>query len=164
MTQAQFGELVGVSQPNVSALCSRGILTSGASAGIWLREYCGHLREIAAGREAAGDLDLASERARLAKEQADKVAMQNAERRGELAPTYLIEEVLAKAGAKVAGLLDAIPGQIRRRVPGLSAEDIKHIQREIAKARNLAAAICLEDLNDDADVDDEPLDDEALAG
>lgn len=149
MKQAEFGDLVGVSQQHISELCSRGILTFGATGWTWLLEYCGNLREVAAGRLAAGDLDLAAERARLAKEQADKVGMQNAVTRGDLAPTYLIEEVLAKAGAKVGGILDAIPGQIRRRVPGLSADDVQHIQREIAKARNFVAEISLDDLKVD---------------
>lgn len=149
MKQTEFGELVGISQPTVSDLCSRGILTNGGSGRTWLREYCGHMREIAAGRLAAGDLDLAAERARLAKEQADKVAMQNAITRGELAPVYLLEEVLAKAGSRVAGVLDAVTGNIRRRVPDLPGDTLQQIQREIAKARNVAAAISLKDLEAD---------------
>lgn len=146
MKQAEFGELVGVSQPNVSDLCSRGILTVGATGKTWLLEYCGNLREVAAGRSASGDLDLGAERAALARAQREKIEMQNAVTRSDLAPVYLIEEVLAKAGAKVAGILDAIPGDVRRRVPALSADDVVHIQRVIAKARNMAAAISLEDL------------------
>ncbi len=155
ITQKAFGEMVGVSQPAVSDLVARGVLKAGDSAGAWLLSYCGNLREVAAGRVASGDLDLAAERARLARAQADKIEMQNAERRRELAPAYLIEEVLAKAGAKVAGILDAIPGAIKRRELNLSAESVKVIQTEIAKARNMAAAVSLDDLADDEPQDDD---------
>lgn len=146
VTQQEFGELVGISQPMVSDLVARSVLSVGDEAAVWLLAYCAHMREIAAGRATNGDLDLATERARLAKEQADKIGMQNAITRRELAPTYLLEEVLAAAGARAAAILDAIPGAIRRRNQNLTAADIETIASEIAKARNIAAAISLGDL------------------
>lgn len=147
-TQAQFGEVVGISQPAVSDLLSRGVLTEEAPLTRWILEYCSNLREVAAGRQAAGDLDLATERAALARAQREKIEMQNAVTRRELAPTHLIEEVLARAGTRVAGILDAIPGQIRRRLPDLPGSELDAIALEIAKARNIAADVSLEDLND----------------
>lgn len=117
--------------------------------------YIRALREHAAGRAASGDLDLATERARLAREQADKVAMQNSVTRGELAPVILIEEVLTKAGSRIAGIFDAIPGMIRRRVPKLSTGELDLIAAEIAKARNVVAGMSLKDL-DKAEGDDQP--------
>lgn len=119
--------------------------------------YIRHLREVAAGRMAAGDLDLAAERAALARAQRERIEMQNAVSRKELAPVVAIEQVLAQAGSKVAAVLDTIPGMIRRRVPGLSAADIELVAAEVAKARNIAAAIRM------ADLDDEPEEAEALA-
>lgn len=118
--------------------------------------YLRHLREIAAGRSGNGGLDLAGERAALAKVQRERIEMQNAVTRRELAPVILIEQVLAKAGSKVASILDAIPRMIRRRVAALSADDLKLIAEEIARARNIAAAIRIEDLNEDhTDADDD---------
>ena len=111
--------------------------------------YIRLLREQAAGRAASGDLDLATERAGLAKAQRERIEMQNAVTRRELAPVMLIEEVLAKAGSKVAGILDAIPGMIKRRVASLASDDLDLIAIEIARARNIAAAVSLEDLRDD---------------
>ena len=111
--------------------------------------YIRHLREVAAGRASTGDLDLATERAGLAKEQKERVAMQNAVTRRELAPVILLEQVLARAGSKVAGILDGIPGMIKRRVASLTAADIAMISAEIARARNIAAAVRLEDLQED---------------
>lgn len=161
VTQATFGELVGISQPAVSDLLSRGIIAEGEVAGMWLKSYCAHLREQAAGRLAAGDLDLASERAALARAQRERIEMQNAVTRGELAPVMLLEQVLSKAAAKIAGTFDAIPGMVRRRVVVLTAEDIDLIAGEIAKARNTVASMSLADVLDegkeDTDAQDGPL-------
>ncbi len=113
--------------------------------------YIRRLREQAAGRATVGDLDLAGERAALAKAQRERIEMQNAVTRGELAPVVLIEEVLTKAASKTAGILDAIPGMIRRRVPVLTADDIGLIAGEVAKARNMVAEMSLADLTDVAE-------------
>lgn len=156
MTQAAFGELVGMSQQAVSDLVRRKILPDGAPANEWLLAYCDHLREVAAGRGGEATFELATERARLAKEQADKVAMQNAVTRGELAPAYLLEQVLAKAGARAGRILETIPGTLRRRLPGLTAADLAIVAKVVAKARNVAAAMRLSDA--EKDDDDEAVD------
>ncbi len=118
--------------------------------------YIRQIREQAAGRATDGNINLATERAHLAKAQRERVEMQNAVTRRELAPVVLLEQVLAKAGSKVAGILDAIPGMVRRRVAALSAEDLKLIAGAIAEARNLAAAVRLADLTEGDPDDDEP--------
>lgn len=159
VTQAEFGEMIGVSQPAVSKMLTDGVLSGSASVGVWLREYSSHMREMAAGRAAAGDLDLATERAGLARAQREKIEMQNQVTRKELAPSYLLEEILAKAGTKAAAILDTIPGMIKRRVPSLTADDVAAIAREVAKARNIAASISLSNI-DEAEpdsTDDTPL-------
>lgn len=147
LTQAEFGALVGISQPAVSGLMQRGVIADGMTGREWLVAYCDHLREVAAGR--ATDMDgvsLTTERALLAREQRDRVAMQNAVTRKELAPTYVLEEILARAGARAAKILDTIPGEVKRRVPQLAADDIRVIATAVAKARNIAAAMSLADL------------------
>lgn len=158
MTQADFGSIVGITQPAVSDLQSRGVLAPGATAGVWLLAYTEHLREMAAGRGGEGSFELARERARLAKEQADKVSMQNAITRGELAPAHVLEQVLARAGARAARLLETIPGELKRRLPSLGSEDIAAVARVVAKARNVAASMSLRDL--EAGDDDAPASDE----
>ncbi len=44
-TQQAFAELVGVTQPTVSGLVSKGVLLPGQSAREWLHRYLTHLRE-----------------------------------------------------------------------------------------------------------------------
>lgn len=146
ISQKRFGELVGISQPAVSDLMTRGVLTDGATLGDWLLDYCRHIREQAAGRATNGDLDLATERAALARAQREKIEMQNDVTRGELAPVALIEQVLTGAASRAAAVLDAIPGMVRRRVPLLTSDDIEIIAGEVAKARNTVAAMSLDDL------------------
>lgn len=165
-TQSEFGALVGISQRAVSEMLARGVIAEGENGGAWLRAYCEHLRTIAAGRAAAGDLDLPTERALLARAQRTRIERENAVRAGELAPAYLIEEVLSKAGAKVASIFDAIPGQVKRRVPTLPASALDLIRAELAKARNIAASVSMDDLDLDeaATSDDESSQDAASQG
>lgn len=139
ITQEKFGDLVGISQQAVSDLLLRGVLQRGHSAGEWLHAYCANLREQAAGRASTGDLDLVQERARLAKEQADKVAMANAQARKELAPVAALEYALATMGRQVAAILEALPIQIKRTSKTLSSDDYRLLVDEITKARNVAA-------------------------
>ena len=156
-TQTEFGELVGISQQAVSTLLARGIIYPGANLFDWLQAYCSHLREQAAGRAAAGDLDLAQERARLAKEQADKVAMLNERMRKESAPVWLLEVVLASVGRQIAGILESIPINIKRKSDDIPTAVLEFITREITTARNLAASVEFDwtELDSEARPDDE---------
>ncbi len=150
LTQKKISEHLDMSQAAVSLLMAElGIDWKAASMDEIRVAYIRRLREQAAGRATNGELDLATERAGLAKAQRERIEMQNAVTRGELAAVSLIEEVLTKAAGKVAGILDAIPGMVRRRVPGLGATDIELIAGEIARARNTVAAMSLADLQVD---------------
>jgi phage terminase Nu1 subunit (DNA packaging protein) len=152
VTQEQFGDLVGVSQPVVSDLLTRGILLAGQPAATWLRAYTKHLRELAAGRGADGEL--ARERARLAREQADRVAMDNAVNRRELAPVSVLELVLAKMAGDVGSLLQGLVPRVRRRVD-LPGDALRILDEEVTKARNRAAAMTLADAEEEPEEEDE---------
>jgi phage terminase Nu1 subunit (DNA packaging protein) len=149
-TQAEIAEHLDISTRRVRELATEwGIDSREVSLGEWRVRYLAKLREEAAGRAGTGDLDLVAERARLAKVQADRIEMQNAVTRKELAPAELIEEVLSRAGARAAKLLDTIPGELKRRCPQLTADDIATIATTIAKVRNIAAAVSLANLQED---------------
>ena len=87
-TQMEFSTFLGVNQSTVSKAIAARILTKGATAEQWIREWFSHLEEIAAGRQSANgnSLDLIAERARLAKMQADKIQVELDEKFGELVP------------------------------------------------------------------------------
>lgn len=123
--------------------------------------YIRRLREIAAGRATnEGGLDLATERAGLARAQREKVEMQNAVTRGELAPRNLLTEALARTAPRICGLLESIVPALRRR-SGYKAEDLDYVAQVIADARNAVAAMRLEEImvgDDDLDADEEDVD------
>lgn len=166
-SQVLFGELVGVSQQAVSALQSEGKLPVGATLRELLLAYCHRLREQAAGRmgDEVGGLDLAQERAALAREQRKSVELKNALMRGEYASITLLSEVLASASQAVAERFEHLPGQLRMACPDLPVAAIETLTACIADARNewvrqtialIAPAI--------AGIDDEVASDEPRAG
>ena len=151
MSQQAIADLIGATRQAVSEIEARGIARRDDPLGAWLRAYCIHMREMAAGRATTGNLDLATERARLAAEQADRIAMQNGIARRELAPVSILAEILGRVGRQIAVTLEAVPIQLKRR-SSVSVADLEFITAEIVRARNLAANIQL-DLSDLADDD-----------
>lgn len=162
-TQAQFGELVGIGQPAVSDLMARDVLTAGQTAGQWLQAYCAHLREMAAGRGMDGEL--AYQRAELARVSRERAEIKLKVERAEFAPVALIEQVLASIGRSVAGLLEPLPAHLHKLCPALTPDDVHHIQAEIAKACDIAAAASLAMLDepeeDNPQQEDEQTEDES---
>jgi phage terminase Nu1 subunit (DNA packaging protein) len=98
--------------------------------------YIRHLREQAAGRATNGDLDLASERAALAREQRIRIEMQNAVTRREYGPIDAIEFSLSELMVRVASQLDTIPGKIKKSSDKLTASDLDIVAGIIAEVRN----------------------------
>lgn len=167
-TQTEFGELIGISQQAVAGLLQRGVIFEGGTAREWLLAYCENLREVAAGR--GGDegirLNLENTRETIRGKQVDRARKELllAEKRKQLMPTVLLEEILARAGARTARLLDTITPALRRRFPDLSSADLSDVDKIIAKARNIAATVSLADLDLKLDVQDasaEPVNDAA---
>lgn len=157
-TQAAFGELVGVSQPAVSDMVTREVLTPGQTAGQWLHAYCAHLREQAAGRGADGEL--AFQRSELARVNRERAEIKLALERQQYAPVALIEQVLATVGRGIVGVLEPLHIELHRQCPALTPEDIKHIQTAVSRACDLAASASLALLNVDEDTTAGPADPE----
>jgi terminase small subunit / prophage DNA-packing protein len=85
-TQSEFAEHVGITKQAASELKRQGVIHEGGTLDEWRLAYCAHIRGVASGRNGgAQGLKLTDERARLAKLQADKVEIELAELRGELA-------------------------------------------------------------------------------
>lgn len=147
-TQTEFGDLVGISQQAVSELQTSGLWKSQVTTIENVRAYCAKLREEAAGR----DTELARERARLAREQADGIALKNAAQRREYAPVVMLEQALATACRQIVGVLETLPRQLRAKCAHLTSADIAIVEAEIVKVRNYAAATKLswEDATEEA--------------
>lgn len=96
--------------------------------GEWLKRR--HLSGIVVGADGKS-LDLESERARLAKEQADKYEMENSERRGVLADVEKLAAEWSRVGANIRTRLLSIPSTAAPQVAGLSIPEAKHIIEQL---------------------------------
>lgn len=138
ISQAEFAQVVGVSEARVSQWISDGVLVRGETAHQWLLALCERLRDQAAGRAGAevGGLDLVQERAALAREQREGQAIKNAVARKEYAPIGLLADVLGMASSSVVDRFEQLEGTLRKAVPDLPDEAKTAVLKVIANARN----------------------------
>lgn len=145
VTQERFADLVGVSQQAISDLVTREMLPRGGTLKQWLLAYCENLREQAAGRAAKGDLALVDERAKLTRSLRELRDMEIAVKRRELAPVEKLRLALEDAIAHMVGILDGLPGALKRRLPVLTSEDLAFVTEEVGKARTAIADVEIEE-------------------
>lgn len=135
-TQLEIAEHLDLSERKVRDLMSNGILERDASLDDCRIRYIRHLREVAAGRKSEDPeaLDLTAERARLAKEQADNMALKNNTLRGELIPAEIViaggQAIVSAAKAKLLG----IHAKVRSRHPDISDAATTEIEAQIREA------------------------------
>jgi|GEM_PF-594423 len=134
LEQQEFADLVGISQPAVSELVSKGILLRNDTGSAWLLAYCKRLRDQAAGRD--GDSVLTQERAKLARAQTQAVEMKNALARGEYAPVAVIAELFAIASQAVADRFETLTSMLGRVCPDLPPAARDAIEQLHVEARN----------------------------
>ena len=84
----------------------------------------------------SGIAEIVAERARLLREQADRIALQNAITRGEYAPVGLLADVLGLASSAVVERFDQLEGMLKKVVPDLPDAAKTAVLRVIADARN----------------------------
>lgn len=109
--------------------------------------YAAHLREVAAGRAAevrdpdGGEvLDLATERARLAKAQREHVELRMARERGELVDAQTVRLGYASQVTAARNRLLGVPSEAKQRIPHLTVEEIETFEGLIAGALELVAS------------------------
>ncbi len=130
-----LGDLLGVSGRTVRDLAKRGILSksgNGFPARESARAYCAHLRAQAAGR--GGSVNLTQERVRVAREQADSLALKNAIARGEMLSAREVERAWSSVLRDVRSAMLALPSRIQQRLPHLSKDDVSGIDLEVRAA------------------------------
>lgn len=164
ISQAEFAQIVGISEARVSTLISEGVLVKGDSAHGWLLGYCERLRDMAAGRASVGGLDLVQERAALARSQREAQDLKNAVARGEYAPIGLLADVLGQAASAVVDRMDQVEGDLRKACPDLPEDARVVVLRTLANARNewirSTAKLISDKMDQMADALDEGEDDE----
>jgi phage terminase Nu1 subunit (DNA packaging protein) len=121
--QYELADKLGITQPAVSELYRKGVLTKGASEDDLVRQCLRHFREMAAGRKGEnGNFDLATERARLAARQAEEKEIELAERRGDLLPKKVTASVFSFHNGTIRARLLSIPNRLKAQHPDLPTE------------------------------------------
>lgn len=161
ISQADFADLIGVSEARVSQLVSEGVITRGETGREWLLAYCERLRDMAAGRMGAeGGLDLVQERAALARSQRVAQELKNAVARSEYAPIGLLSDVLGAASSAVVDRFEQLDAALRKECPDLQETARMAIHKVITSARNewirsTASLVEAQLVELDAEADDE---------
>src|SRR3990167_538889 len=125
-TQEQFAKLVGITQPAVSQLMRKGVLTRGGSIGQWLQQYLANLREQAAAHKSTNNQhDLMESRALLALEQKKHYEIQNAKRLSELIPLEPMARTYEQIFSDVRRRLLTLGRKFRSQWPDISLNVIE---------------------------------------
>lgn len=133
---ASIADLLGITPRSVTELSRKGVLTA-LGRGCWpvrdsVRNYTAHLREQAAGR--SDSATLTEERTRLAREQADKVAMANAVARREMVPSSEVQSAWAGVLRDVRAGMMAVASRCGSSLSHLTPHDVATIDAEIRSA------------------------------
>ncbi|SIN99068.1 hypothetical protein [Vannielia litorea] len=135
VTSAELAEWLGLSTGRLNQLARDGVLpreTTGLKGHKFplrasVRAYCEHTR--AAARSRTADPELADHKKRLAAEQADKIALQNARARGDLLDATAVRAEWLSVAADLRARLLAVPARVAATVglnrPAAAALDIE---------------------------------------
>ncbi|NJO53788.1 MAG: DNA packaging protein [Bacteroidales bacterium] len=151
VSKSAFARIVNVSPGRVSQMIKQGLPVEPdgkidiARGKIWIQENVDPRRRAAQpqGKFSFERRPVESERDRLAREQADNMALKNAALRRELVPAAEVETRWSDILRRVRSRLLAVPSRVRQASPHLTARDIAALDGELRKA--------LEDLADGND-------------
>lgn len=83
----------------------------------------------------------------LMRERAETQRVRNAEARGELVTADRLTQAIATACTRCAAILEPLPGKIKRARPTLNSSVLHAVQKIIARRRNEAAELTLQDID-----------------
>ena len=142
MNESELAALLMVAQSTIRTLARDG-LAKRTGPGCYdvratLAAYLPRLRDAASrsGRPPAGGptSELAAEKLRLAKEQADKLELANQAARGELLPASEVEREWQNVLRDIRSTMLAVPSRVGSKLAHLSAHDLAEIDTEIKAA------------------------------
>lgn len=132
-----FGALVGVTAQTISGHVAAGTLKKGAPLRDWL--LCLYASQSSG--KGGHSADLATQRARLAKEQADKIERENAVQRGELIPASTAFAVTARCNALINDRVSSLPKRVMLRSKAPDEALQAETEELAAYARHIMATI-----------------------
>ena len=164
--QKTLAQVVGLSEARISQLVKQGVIQRGDTIAEQILAYCENLREVAGGREPSeGGLDPSQEKAKLDREKRMGQRIKNLRDLGEWAAIGLLTKTLANASAALVSKLEALPGELFKKVPDLPFEAVEALREAIAQARNDWVHDTAElDLVDDPSAEEEGDDEDDEAG
>ncbi len=143
VNESDMARLVGLTANRVRTLARDGVMIRAGRGQYDVRAslltYIEDLRSKAARmgpglKSTPSNSDLNSEKLRLAKQQADKIELQNAAARTELVKTSDVERAWAAVLRDVRATLLAVPSRCGTTLPHLTAHDVAELDREIRSA------------------------------
>lgn len=139
LTKSAFAREVGLSPGRVSQMVKDGLPVE-ANGKIdpergrgWMRANIDPRRSALRPGRAVAPVAVASERERLAREQADAVALKNAKLRGELVPAIEVEKRWSDILRRVRSGVLAAPSRVRQTLPHLTSRDVAAIDAELRR-------------------------------
>ena len=140
VTAAKLGEWLGLSPNRIHALGRDGVLPRVDGKRYPLQAsvtaYCEHCRSLAKGK--ATDKELAEEKIRLAREQADKIALQNAAARGELLDSRTVASEWRSIVTDLRAAVLAVPSRVASEL-GFDRKEAAALDSEIRAAMEAIA-------------------------
>ena len=142
-TETEMAQLLGVTSNRVRTLARDGMLHRPVrgryDVRASLKTYIGNLRDKASrmgpgAKSTPATSELNAEKLRLARQQADKIEIQNAAARGELVKATEVERAWASVLRDVRAAMLAVPSRCGATLPHLTAHDIAEIDRETRNA------------------------------
>lgn len=154
-TQAEIGKYIGLSDRTVRQLMKDGIIPnksgrSGYDLPACVLAYCQHLRSqsqqdsngfVPADSDDIAGINSAYQDARLVKLRADHLEEKLKIMRKQNVPVEAIEYVLSRVAAELRGLLDPLPGQVKKQMPQLSAAAVEELKKMVTKAGNVCSRV-----------------------
>lgn len=123
---AVIAKLLDLSERRVQQLTREGVIPKSERGRYELvpavRGYIRYLRDRTVGRDGVVIPDIAAERARLTREQADRAAMENAKLRGELLVAPAVQKALERTFVAFKARIEAIPRKAVPRLKGVTGD------------------------------------------
>jgi len=137
-TQQVFSELVGVTQQAVSVHVNTGVLTPGGSYREWIKSYCEHIRNQAAGRAGSNQDGLTTARIEETKISTELKQLTLMEKAGKLVPVEQIEPILVRMVTAARTELLSLPSMLVAEIKALHGVEIDYtlVEEKVHQALN----------------------------
>jgi len=131
-TQREVSEHLGLSVASISELIKKGVLPSKRGRSpldidVCRHSYIGYLRKLAGYHKKSGSGDIAEEKTRLTKAQADKAELEVSELEGKLIPATLVQDTWVDFVANVRAKLLGMPSRLAHQM--IATEDYAEAEK-----------------------------------